>query len=260
MKKIIYVDDISYSLISVAHRLKSRCEVFTAKSVEIMFGILAEMIPDLILLDINMPDVNGFEAIKKLKSDERYKNIPVVFLTSNGNKDSLIKGIKLGAVDYLIKPVSDSDLTDCIDLHLNSDISVTNKPIVLAIDDSPTILKSITNALRDQCTVRTLTNPEKLTELLRVLTPDLFLLDCHMPVYSGFDLVPFIRSMRDHAETPILFLTSEGTPDNIFVALDLGASDFLVKPINDELLNEKITAGLSNYIVLRRLRSLGAYG
>ena len=114
------------------------------------------------------------------------------------------------------------------------------KPCVLAVDDAPDILKSVFFELRDIYTVFTLPKPEMLEGFLKKTTPDLFLLDYNMPVMSGFDLIPVIRSFKKHANTPIIFLTSEGTIDNLSAAVALGASDFIVKPFEPDVLREKI--------------------
>ncbi len=60
-------------------------------------------IPDIILLDVILPKMNGFEVLEKLKSDERLKDVPVILLTNLSQKDDIDKGLKLNAVDYLIK-------------------------------------------------------------------------------------------------------------------------------------------------------------
>jgi two-component system chemotaxis response regulator CheY len=95
-----------------------------------------------------------------------------------------------------------------------------------------------------------------MNEVLEMVVPDLFLLDCNMPVLSGFDLVPIIRSNPDHDETPIIFLTSDGSVDSLSVAVHLGASDFLVKPVDEERLHEKVAQHLSAYLIRRKLRLL----
>ncbi|MDR2590399.1 MAG: response regulator [Oscillospiraceae bacterium] len=254
--KIIYVDDVNYSLISVKNRLKEHYEVYPAQSVDILFEILERIIPDLILLDVNMPNVDGYEVIKMLKSNPGYAGIKVVFLSAQGDRESLIKGISLGAVDYITKPATDADLIDCIELHTNPIKRDVDKPIILAVDDNPSILKSINYLLKDNYIVRTLPEPERIKEVMRVITPDLILLDCMMPGLNGFDLVPIIRKFPIHEETPIIFLTSDGTIDNITVAMHLGACDYIIKPIDDLILLEKLSQHLSNYLVNRRLRSL----
>ena len=84
----------------------------------------------------------------------------------------------------------------------------------------------------------------------------MFLLDYQMPHLTGFDLIPIIRDNPDHKDTPIVFLTSEGTVDNLTVAFHLGADGFLVKPIDEDLLLEKLAESLTDYIVRRRIRGL----
>jgi len=114
------------------------------------------------------------------------------------------------------------------------------RPVILAVDDSPAILQSITSVLSGEYKVYTLPKPEELERVLQNVTPDLFLLDYKMPGINGFELVPIIRSYEEHAETPIIFLTSEGTVDNVTAAMSLGASDFTAKPFKVDQLREKI--------------------
>jgi len=104
LKKIIIVDDNASYLSVVRILLKPHYEVYPAPSAAKLFGIIEKFIPDLILLDINMPEMNGFEAIAVLKENPRYKNIPVIFLTAKDDEDSAVKGIDLGAADYVTKP------------------------------------------------------------------------------------------------------------------------------------------------------------
>ena len=114
------------------------------------------------------------------------------------------------------------------------------KMIILAVDDSPVILKSVSSVLSGDYKVYTLIKPTMLENILRQITPELFLLDCKMPEISGIELIPLIRSFDEHKDTPIVFLTSESTIDNLTAALSLGACDFIVKPFNPDALRAKI--------------------
>jgi PleD family two-component response regulator len=114
------------------------------------------------------------------------------------------------------------------------------KLCVLAVDDSPSTLKTIIAALKNQYKVFTLSNPMQVKRFLQQVTPELFLLDYKMPEINGFELVPIIRSFEEHKDTPIIFLTSLGTKNNISVAAMLGAVDFVVKPFDSHTLQEKI--------------------
>ena len=103
-KKIIIVDDNASYLSVVRVLLKPVYEVYPAPSAFKLFEIVEKFIPDLILLDVSMPEMNGFEAIAVLKESPRYKDIPVVFLTAKDDETSAMKGLELGAADYFTKP------------------------------------------------------------------------------------------------------------------------------------------------------------
>ena len=104
--KIILVDDNMSNLTMGKSILQPFYKTYPAPSATTLFEMLENMIPDLILLDIEMPEINGFEAIKKLKADERFKDIPVIFLTVKNDEKSELEGLELGAVDYVSKPFS----------------------------------------------------------------------------------------------------------------------------------------------------------
>jgi CheY-like chemotaxis protein len=124
--------------------------------------------------------------------------------------------------------------------HLD-DKEADRKPVILAVDDSPVLLKSVSSVLSGEYKVFTLPKPAELQKVLQQITPDLFLLDYLMPDINGFELIPIIRGFKEHKETPIIFLTSIGTIDNVTAAIALGASDFIVKPFNPESLAEKVS-------------------
>jgi putative two-component system response regulator len=119
-------------------------------------------------------------------------------------------------------------------------VDAGRRMLILAVDDSQSILKTISLALGDDYKVFPLAKPAKLEKALGKITPELFLLDCNMPELSGFDLVPIIRSFEEHKETPIIFLTSDGTDENISGAFMIGACDYIMKPIQPDVLRQKI--------------------
>ena len=104
--KIILVDDNMANLTMGRNMLKTFYEVYPAQSVAKFFEILENVIPDLVLLDIEMPEMNGYEAIKQMKADPKLADIPVIFLTAKNDESSELKGFDLGAVDYISKPFS----------------------------------------------------------------------------------------------------------------------------------------------------------
>ncbi|MCL2813270.1 MAG: response regulator [Oscillospiraceae bacterium] len=107
MQKTIFVVDDNDTNLSVANNaLKESYRVITLPSAAKMFKFLEKVTPDLILLDIEMPEMNGYEAMALLKADERFSGIPVIFLTSKTDEGSELEGFGLGAMDYVTKPFS----------------------------------------------------------------------------------------------------------------------------------------------------------
>ena len=103
---IMLVDDDKSTMTMGRNMLKTFYKVYPAPSAAKFFEIIENVLPDLVLLDVNMPEMNGYETIKKFKADPRFVDIPVVFLTANTDEDSELEGLDLGAVDYIAKPLS----------------------------------------------------------------------------------------------------------------------------------------------------------
>jgi signal transduction histidine kinase len=118
-KKIIAVDDNPENLTAIKNTLKDIYMVYPSPSAQDMFELLEHVRPDLIMLDVEMPGMNGYEAIKKLKSDDKFREIPVIFLTSMSDAQSEMEGLKLGAVDYISKPFVTPLLLRRIKTHIS---------------------------------------------------------------------------------------------------------------------------------------------
>jgi putative two-component system response regulator len=122
MQKTIFVVDDSLINLSMAEEaLEKQYRVTTLSSAEKMFTALEKVIPDLILLDIAMPETSGFDAMKKLKAHNVYSGIPIIFLTALNDSYNEALGIELGAVDFITKPFSEPVLLNRIRNHLDID-------------------------------------------------------------------------------------------------------------------------------------------
>jgi two-component system, cell cycle response regulator len=119
MKKIIAVDDNIENLTALKDTLKDIYEVYPSLSALKMFDLLEHITPDLILLDVEMPEMNGYETAKKLKSIEKYKSIPFMFLTIRDDIKSEIEGFNIGAIDYIHKPFVGPLLLQRINTHFS---------------------------------------------------------------------------------------------------------------------------------------------
>jgi putative two-component system response regulator len=117
-KKVVLVDDNPINLKLARNALMAKYDVFTVPSAEKLFQLLDHTLPDLILLDVMMPEINGYEAIKALKNYPRTADIPVLFLTSKTEASYELTGLSLGAVDYITTPFSPQLLLKRVDVHI----------------------------------------------------------------------------------------------------------------------------------------------
>jgi len=106
---ILVVDDDTSNLMELTHMLRSEYKVYAVKDGSSAIKNANEYLPDIILLDVVMPDLSGFDVIAELKKTEKTKDIPVIFITGMKDNVSEIEGLRLGAVDYIRKPF-DSDI------------------------------------------------------------------------------------------------------------------------------------------------------
>ena len=120
-KSIFVVDDNAVNLAIARDALKEQYRVRTLPSAAKMFEMLAKFTPDLILLDIEMPDMDGFEALSILKEKAVTASIPVIFLTSLTDETVEAKGFQMGVIDFVSKPFSIPVLLNRIKTHLDID-------------------------------------------------------------------------------------------------------------------------------------------
>jgi len=105
MKKILVIDDEPSILVLVTSRLKSKgFEVITANDGDVGFEMTTNQKPDLVLLDIMMPNMNGYVFLEKLKDRPEIKSIPIIMLTAKAQQEDIDRAMKLGAKDAVIKP------------------------------------------------------------------------------------------------------------------------------------------------------------
>ena len=117
-KIILLVDDNPTNLKLGIHVLENKFNLYTSPSAQKMFSLLENINPAMILLDVDMPDMNGYETIKILKSKPETRNIPVIFLTGRTEFDDELEGLNLGAIDYITKPFQPLLLLKRIEVHL----------------------------------------------------------------------------------------------------------------------------------------------
>jgi len=118
ISKILIVDDMEENIDILCDILKEY-DLSMALSGADALEIIKTNKPDLILLDVVMPDMDGYEICKRIKDNSIYKNIPIIFLTAKSDQESVTKGFESGGVDYLVKPFNPKELQCRVDTHLH---------------------------------------------------------------------------------------------------------------------------------------------
>lgn len=120
LETIFVVDDSDTNLATAEDALEEHFNVMTMPSAAKMFALLEKITPNLILLDIEMPDMNGFEALERMRVNNSWANIPVIFLTGTNNASIEEQSRKLGAVGIVTKPFSAATMIERIRETLNA--------------------------------------------------------------------------------------------------------------------------------------------
>jgi len=164
-----------------------------------------ELQPAAITLDIILPEVDGWEVMTQLKSDERTSTIPVVVVSVVDNPEL---GLALGAIDYFVKPVEAKELIARLNL-LRVKKPNGSEVRVLIVDDEAANRHWLTKALEPAgFTVLPASGGREAIDMAKSLKPDLVLLDLMMPEVTGFDVVEALRADESTRETPIMVLTA----------------------------------------------------
>jgi putative two-component system response regulator len=169
-KTIFIVDDSSTNLAKAEEALENHYLAITLSSAAKMFEILKKITPDLILLDIEMPDMDGLEALKALKASDKHSGIPVIFLTGLTDSDTEACAIELGAADFIIKPFSKPVLLNRVKNHLHFDEMIREK--TERLEQLQSGLVYILNDLVENCCTYTGEHIDRVAEYTKLLIDD----------------------------------------------------------------------------------------
>ena len=205
---ILVVDDDPDILDSVTTVLESQpYRLRMARDGIQCLELIEEEIPDLLILDLLMPRMDGFAVIQELRSSPDYANLSIIILTTviedaSRRRYELETGLEMDVQDYVEKPVSPTEL-------LRRVKAVLELPYVLVVDDDPDILESITTVLKSQSyRLGTARDGRQCMKMIGKKIPDLLILDLLMPKMDGFTVIRELRGSPRYKELPILVLTA----------------------------------------------------
>jgi PAS domain S-box-containing protein len=222
-KTILVVDDeanirkfINYELSKRGHK------IYEASCGKEAVDMARKYHPDLITLDITMPDINGFDVTVVLKNDPETKDIPILIITVIEDEK---KAYRLGANDYLTKPISVDNLVSRVNRILG-----TNGASILVVDDEPSITRSIEFELRKRgYNIQTAGNGKAALETIKINNPSLIILDLIMPEMDGYEVLKHLKGQENTKDIPIIILTAVDIDEGRVKALSLGATEYINK-------------------------------
>jgi putative two-component system response regulator len=209
-KKVILVDDNPINLKLARNTLMGKYDVFTVPSAEKLFELLEKTFADIILLDVMMPEMSGYDAIKILKNNPKTADIPVIFLTSKSDTSSELEGFIQGAVDYVSKPFSPQLLLKRVDVHVlvesqKKELAHMNQNLQRLVEEKTEEIQELQNAIlktmsnlveyRDDVTG---SHVERSEQFLKLLTDEMIEQKVYYDEVKDWDMKLFLQSSQLH--------------------------------------------------------------
>src|SRR6266540_1832485 len=191
-------------------------------------SLAADRHPDVILLDLLLPDQSGLELLQVLKRDPATARIPVLVISI---MNDAVKGLTMGAADYLVKPVDRPAVVRAVTRLLGG--QGEPEPTVLVVDDEHDTAELIRDTLRSEgLRTQVAHDGRRALELIARKGPDLVILDIMMPEMSGFEVLEALARDQATSTIPVLVLTARGNESDVRRGLALGAKRYLSKPFD----------------------------
>ncbi|MCW5676103.1 MAG: PleD family two-component system response regulator [Xanthobacteraceae bacterium] len=279
--RVLIVDDVRANLKLLEVRLSAEYfEVVTATSGAEAIDIAERGLCDIILLDVMMPGMDGFETARRLKNSPATVHIPIVMVTALDQPSDRVRGLEAGADDFLTKPVNDlvlitrvrslSRLKVVIDelrmravtsheIGVTADVADTITETgeggkILIVDDRQSSAERLHDALAGKHAVDVESNPQEALFRLADGGYDLLLLNLDLQNFDALRLCGQVRSLERTRHLPILLTTEPGDQARLLRGLDLGANDYIVRPIDKNELVARVRSQIKRKRYTERLR------
>lgn len=213
-------------------------QVFIATKAEDALSLVKKENPQLVLLDINMPDINGLEALRQIKKIAPQAR--VIMVTVSDDSDTRDKAKALGADEFVRKPFTTDYLEDVVILKV-SEITKTKEPAkILIADDEEDVRSSLKRILtrRFECDVFEAASGEEALDYLKKDKFDLVLLDIKMPGISGMDVIKEKKKLK--YQPVIWVITGFDSEEIAREVIKEGADEYIPKPFSTRLLDTKV--------------------
>lgn len=252
--KILSVDDSKTIRLIISRAFKKyNCKILEACNGVEGLAVASREKPDVIILDITMPVMDGYEALAKIKADPDLKKIPVVMLTAEAGRDNVTRIAKMGVRDYLVKPFKEDLVVErisrIVDLQPKGQKAEKKKfddPLnVNVIDDKPAIVDIVKGSVADTpWNIEGITKIGDTVDICTKKTPDLVLVSLSLDGNSGFDMFTALRTNPQTKHIPIFGLCVKIANEEQARAVEMGFDAVITKPINPDDLKGKVMRAL----------------
>ena len=236
-RSVLYVDDSPV----MHHFVKTAMKDSGYNLIEANDGVegyekYCKYLPNIIVTDIEMPNMTGLDLCKKIKENNEGRFIPIVILSSKSQPIDIDTAFNFGADDYLVKPVSPENLLEKIKDYFGVlDRKKRNK--ILVVDDSKVSAEMITHALmKNSHNVIMASNAEDAFKIAVKQHPEIVITDVEMPGMNGYDLVKMLRENPETKEASFIMMSSRDRKSDIKKSEKLGVSRYFIKPFDIEKL------------------------
>lgn len=237
MKRILVVDDEEMNLLSTRFILsKSGYDVTTVNSGEAGILKLMESEFDLLLLDVEMPEMNGIETLRKIRSIPEIADIKVSFLTASSSKEYLTEAVHLGAREFIKKPCMPDELRRAIEKTYEERKNL----VMLIVDDEPLNLELLRMTFESSYHVECAASGKEALVFVNNNIPDIIILDLNMPYMDGKETFERIKKIEGCGSIPVVFLTAYDDEETELELFRAGAMEFVGKPFIPEIMKERI--------------------
>jgi len=256
---VLVVDDVPANVKLLEVKLANEYyDVIVAKDGYEAISQTKQHKPDLILLDVMMPGMDGFETCKKLKEDAEVSHIPVVMVTALSDIADRVRGLEAGADDFLTKPINDIALFSRVkslvrikvlldELRLRDktglemgvlgegqntftqDVSGTN---ILIVDDDVIQLKRLSDRLSQSYKVEAVSKPEGAINIALSGNFDLIIVSTQLSDMDGLRLASHFKGQEETRSVPVLMLVDEDDTRAMLKGLELGVNDYIITPVD----------------------------
>ena len=216
---------------------KAGYEVTLAESALTGIQLLLEHHFDLLLLDIKMPDMDGIEALKRIRGIPEIANIKVVFLTASNSRDDLTDAVHLGASRFVQKPCLPDELLAVVEETFEEK---DDDVLLLIVDDDMLSRKVTQHVFESLYRVKCVSSGEEAIESCKQKVPDLILMDLYMPNMDGLAAFQHIKAMDSCRHVPIMFMTVDHNTEVEQKLFQAGAVDFVRKPFIADVIKERV--------------------